>query len=134
MLPDAGQRDYVNDNSTPEQREVKCGEEEKNVPGLAGELSNGPQGVVTYPATGVILKSDFTAENQRKHGQEETPHPGQENEDRCPFTSNDRVLVQRPEHRNAALDRQQEDGCDGDEGAPGENWTDDVARVKSHRL
>lgn len=73
VLPDAGQRDDVDYNSATEKGKVKCGKEEKDVPGLAGEVTNGPQGVVTHPAAGVILQGDLTAEDHRRHSQEEAP-------------------------------------------------------------
>lgn len=88
VLPDAGQRNDVNDHSATEEGEVKSGEEEEDVPGLAGKLANGPQSVITHPAAGVVLQSDLAAENHRRHGQEETPHPGEDDEDRGSFPCN----------------------------------------------
>ena len=134
VLPDAGQRDDVNDHSSPQEGEVKGGEEKEDVPGLARELADGPQSVITHPAAGVVLQSDLAAENQRRHRQEEAPHPGEDDEDRGPFTRDHRVLVQWPQHGDAPLDGQQENGRDGDQSAPGEDGTDDVARVETHRL
>lgn len=132
MLPDAGKRDDVNDYSTTKEGEVKCREEEEDVPGLAGELADSSQSIVAHPAAGVILQSNLAAENHRTHSQEETSHPGEDDEDCGPFTSNHGVLVQRPEHSDAPLDRQKENSCNGDQSAPSKDGANDVARVETH--
>lgn len=132
VLPDAGERDDVDDNSATEKREVKCRKEEEDVPGLAGELTNGPQGVVTHPAAGVILQRNLTAEDHGGHSQDETPHPGDQDEDCCPFTGNKGILMQWSQHCDAPLNCQQEDSGDGDKGASSKDRADDVAWVKTH--
>lgn len=134
VLPDAGQRDDVDDHSSTQQREIKGGEQEQDVPGLSGDLAKAAQSVVTHAAAGVVLQSYLSAEEHRRHGQKETGPPGEDDEDRGPLPRDHRVPVQRPQHGDAPLNGHEEDGGDGHQGAPCKDGSNKVARVETHRL